>query len=236
MTNRTENNREKANTKIDTRNLRNGDWYWIHKAIIQKYTPKVGATGIAVYNFLASLTDKSQSCFPSQKYIAERLGYSRGTINKTIKLLERHGLISIDKKNRYHCVYHLLRCKAQETQVSSRRNSDVKQRNTNDNKLKRINNNIDNKYFSNSNFNSFKGFRPKNKQELLALDLAEALNDYQGLPLYLSYSKKYPETLLRKVLGKVKEIPDRKIKKSRGALFNHLIQKYVQKTPHNSRN
>ncbi len=121
---------EETNTKIEVRDLRNGNWYWIHRAVIKVYTPKIGATSIAVYNFLASCVDTRQSCFPSQKYIAEHIGYSRATVNKAIKLLERHGLVRIEKKDRYHCVYHLLkvsRCKAQETQMSSRGNSDVNQ-------------------------------------------------------------------------------------------------------------
>ncbi len=45
---------EETNTKIEVRDLRNGSWYWIHRAVIKEYTPKIGATGIAVYNFLAS--------------------------------------------------------------------------------------------------------------------------------------------------------------------------------------
>ena len=34
--------------------------------------------------------------------------------------------------------------------------------------------------------------------------------------------------LLRQTLGEVMEIPQERIKKSRAALFNHLIQKYAQ--------
>ncbi len=120
---------EETNAKIEVRDLRNGNWYWIHRAVIKEYTPKIGATGIAVYNFLASCVDTRQSCFPSQKYIAEHLGYSRATINKTIKILEENELISIEKRSRYHCVYHLLkvRCKDDETQKSSSGNSGVNQ-------------------------------------------------------------------------------------------------------------
>lgn len=70
-------------------------------------------------------------------------------------------------------------------------------------------------------------FKPKNEKELLAVDLAHELNDLASLPLYLSYAHKYPESLLRKVLGQVKEIPLIKIRKSRGALFNHLVKKYA---------
>ena len=81
-----------------------------------------------------------------------------------------------------------------------------------------------------------KKFKPKTKEELLALDTASALFDLENLALYLSYAKKYPEMLMRKILGKVKEIPDGKIKKSRGALFNYLMQKHGgAKAKNNSR-
>ena len=120
---------KKTNTKIEVRDLRNGNWYWIHRAVIKEYTPKIGATGIAVYNFLASCVDTYQSCFPSQKYIAENLSYSRATVNKAIQVLEENKLIRIEKRSRYHCVYHLLkvRCKEGKTQMSSEGNSDVNQ-------------------------------------------------------------------------------------------------------------
>lgn len=120
--------------------------------------------------------------------------------------------------------------------MSNRRNSDVAQVNTNNNKLKRNINNIDNedkKPFSSRTSNEF---IPKTREELLALDLAEGLNDIKALPLYLSYAKKYPEFLLRKVLGEVRDIPSEKIKKSRGALFNHLITKYAKGAFKNNRN
>jgi len=73
---------------IEIRDLRNGDWYWIHKAVIHEYAQKVGAIGIVVYNLLASLANSHQGCFPSQKYIARALGYSRSYVNETLKLLE----------------------------------------------------------------------------------------------------------------------------------------------------
>jgi hypothetical protein len=105
----------------------------------------------------------------------------------------------------------------------------------NDNDIKKdiLKDDIDNNNFSQSIFNSYKMFKPRTKTEQLALELAEALNDQNGLALYLSYTKKYPESFLRRILGVVKKIPNEKIKKSRGALFNHLIQKYAQQTPQN---
>jgi biotin operon repressor len=133
--------------RFDIRDLRNGGWYWIHKAVIQGYTQKVGAIGIAVYNFLASLADRGQGCFPSQKYIAKSLGYSRSYVNETLKVLERNKLIRIEKKGRYHCVYHLLkvRCQPERTQVSTIPNSGVNYSDTNNNKRTRNINNIDSK-------------------------------------------------------------------------------------------
>ena len=79
-------------------------------------------------------------------------------------------------------------------------------------------------------------FIPRNRVELLALDLAESLNDLEGIALYISYAQKYPESLLRRVLSEVKDIPDEKIKKSRGALFNHLVKHYGQKNYNNNWN
>jgi biotin operon repressor len=224
--------------KIEIRDLRNGDWYWVHKAVIREYAPKVGAIGIIVYDFLASLADRDQECFPSQKYIARALGYSRSYINETLKLLEKSGLIRIGKKGRYHRIYHLLklRCQPGRTQVSTIANSGVNQGDTNDNKITRIKNiDIDDLNLLESNFKAFGRSKPRAREELLAKDLARALKDPQGFPLYLSYAKRYPESLLRKVLGEVREIPDHKIKKSRGALFNHLIQKYAKETFKNIR-
>lgn len=93
--------------------------------------------------------------------------------------------------------------------------------------------NIEDKKISKSNLETFRGFKPRTKEEVLALDLALALDDYKALPLYISYSKRYPETLLRSILGQVKEIPPQEIKKSRGALFNYLIQKYDKQSKEN---
>jgi len=96
-----------------------------------------------------------------------------------------------------------------------------------------LNIDIDSKDFLDSPLKISKRFKPTNRQQLLALDLARELNDCKGLPFYLSCTKKYPESLLRKVLGRVKEVPSEKITKSRAALFNHMIQKYDQKDSQN---
>jgi biotin operon repressor len=216
-----------SESKTQIRELKNGKWFWIDKIIIQEYVPKIGTIGFIVYSFLASLADSNQSCFPSQKYIAERLGCSRSTVNKNIKVLVKYGLIKKERKNRYHYTYSLIeiRCKEEETQMLHAGNSDVSQIDTNDNKRIKNNTNIDKGKNWAPKFKTFKEFKPRTREELLAVDLAKALDDYKGLLLYISFAKKYPESLLRKILGQVKEIPQEKIKKSRGALFNYLVQR-----------
>lgn len=79
------------------------------------------------------------------------------------------------------------------------------------------------------------GYEVKTKTELLALDLATTLDDIQALPLYISYARKYPEHFLRRILGVVREIPPEKVKRSRGALFNFLVQKHGRQNKNNSR-
>ena len=76
----------------------------------------------------------------------------------------------------------------------------------------------------------FIGFRPNTREELFAMELAMRLSDTKSLALYISFAKKYDEATLRRFLGVVMEIPANKIKKSRGALFNYLIQKYAEET------
>jgi DNA-binding Lrp family transcriptional regulator len=227
-----------SNEKNEIRRLKNGDWYWINRRILNIHGQKLKASGLAVYNALASYANfKNQACFPTQKAIAELIGMSKRTVIRRIRELQELGLIGVEKKGN-RSVYHLLRPKVpKETQVGDKRDTrEVTPGNTNKNYITRINNNnIDNLNFHFLKSKTFKGFKPETREELLALDLAKGLNDLKALTLYLAYARKYPESLLRKVLGDVKEIPIKKIKKGRAALFNYLIKKYAQEASKNHR-
>jgi hypothetical protein len=61
-------------------------------------------------------------------------------------------------------------------------------------------------------------------QVAFAKEIADTLNDKDAFPLYLSYARKYSEKYLRKMLSKAMSIPDKKIKRTRGALFTFLVQ------------
>ncbi|MCW3120977.1 MAG: hypothetical protein JWQ38_469 [Flavipsychrobacter sp.] len=61
------------------------------------------------------------------------------------------------------------------------------------------------------------------KEERLAREIADALNDPDALPLYISFAEKYTEAHLRRLLQRVLSIPQDQIRKTRGALFTYLI-------------
>jgi hypothetical protein len=65
------------------------------------------------------------------------------------------------------------------------------------------------------------------QQELLAQEVAKELNDEAGIHLYRSYAAKYSERLLRNVLAEVTSLPQERITKGRGALFNYLVQHHA---------
>lgn len=57
----------------------------------------------------------------------------------------------------------------------------------------------------------------------LANEIANTLQDRDALPLYLKYTRQYNEVFLRRILAKVMNIEERKIRKTRGALFTFLV-------------
>lgn len=226
------------NKKIEIRHIRNGDWFWINKKVLQFFSRSLKSSGLAVYNVLASFANsKSQACFPTQKTIAELIGMSKRTVIRRIRELQELDLLAVEKR-RGRCLYRLLKPKVtKETQAGDKKDArEVTLGNTNKNYLTRINNNnIDNLNFHFLKSKAFKGFKPKTREELLALDIAKELNDLKFFSVYLSYTKKYPESLLRKLLAEVKEVKPEKIKKGRAALFNYLIKKHAQRASKNNR-
>jgi len=69
-------------------------------------------------------------------------------------------------------------------------------------------------------------YDPQTREEYLAQELAERLADPHGLPLYLKVARRYTESSIRHILGRVLEVPDERIRTSRGALFNWLIHRH----------
>ncbi|HTY11516.1 MAG TPA: helix-turn-helix domain-containing protein [Bacteroidota bacterium] len=217
----------------DIRKMEDGGWYWVSKPVIQEYAPKVGFLSACVYHLLASMADENQSCYPSQRYIAEKLGCCRSSVSRAVRKLKDQGLIRSNGKGRDHSVYQLLKVRSctSAIQVSHRCNSDDAPVDTNNTSLTRNNNNnVVSVKKINRRTDSNEEFKPQTKEELLALEIAQTLGDPRNPRKYLQYTKRYAESLLREVLSQVKQTPEEKIKKSRVALFVYLVNHYAKRS------
>jgi len=222
-----------SNQKI--RSIRDGNWYWIDRVILNIFGRELKSGGIAVHNVLASFSNsKTQSCFPSQETIAKLINVSRKTVIKNIRLLKKLNLISIEKKKGSSHYLLFKPCVTSKIKGCVKKDVSKEKDGYSINKyIKKNNNNIVSRKIFNSNSEKLKCFRPRSKEELLAFDISKALNDSKNFTLYLSYAKKYKEPLLRKILGDVKETPPAKIKSSRSALFNYLLKRYAKEASKN---
>jgi hypothetical protein len=75
-----------------------------------------------------------------------------------------------------------------------------------------------------------KGFKPKTREDLLALYVAQSLEDIKSLPFYLSCTESYPEDSIRKALNAVRKEAILKIKSRRSTFFKYLLQINGKKT------
>ena len=75
-----------------------------------------------------------------------------------------------------------------------------------------------------------KGFKPKTKEDLLALYVAQSLEDIKSLPFYLSCAKSYPEDSVRQALHAVRREAILRIKSRRSTFFKYLLQINGKKT------
>lgn len=64
------------------------------------------------------------------------------------------------------------------------------------------------------------------KEEKLAREIADVLNDTESLTVHIGFVEKYSEAFLRKTLQKVLSIPENQIRKTRGALFTYLVKQH----------
>jgi DNA-binding MarR family transcriptional regulator len=87
---------EVENQKIEVRDIRDSDWYWISRNVLEDFAPKIGVIGLALYNAYASYAREKGKAFPSQKTIAKKLGISLKTVRKYNKILVENNLIKIE--------------------------------------------------------------------------------------------------------------------------------------------
>lgn len=222
------------------RKIEDSTFVWSSKCILlDGYTEKIGAHGLAVYIVLATCANKNQECYPTEAYIAEMLNCSRNTVSKYLKRLVKQKIIKIKSRTRYRSTYQLLciKCPTGKHLRSKKEALDVQNLSTNENNERDYKEN-ETTLIKEKEIESM----PKIKKEApeiifhrlieenkLALRLAESLNDIKGLSFYLSVAQKYPQSVLLEILDHVNKMPERKIKKSRAHLFNYLITQHGRK-------
>lgn len=97
-----------SDDKIKVRDLRNGDWFWISKVLLDEYGSEIKPIGIAIYNCLAEHANQEGFCFPSHKLIADRIGSSVSSVQRGIRQMIKLGLIN-KKRRKFSNVYYLLK-------------------------------------------------------------------------------------------------------------------------------
>ncbi len=73
------------------------------------------------------------------------------------------------------------------------------------------------------------------KENLLAIEIAESLNDQKSLPLYLQMTNKYSAVFLREKLREALAVPPEKVRKNRGALFTWMVKNHAKYQEFHSR-
>ena len=80
--------------KIEVRDMRNGNWLWIHKFIVDSRVLSVYHK--QVYQALCYFSNnENQDCFPSHQTLAGIANVSEPTIRKYLNEIEEFGLIKI---------------------------------------------------------------------------------------------------------------------------------------------
>ncbi len=216
-----------------------------------KHSKQMGQS-IWLFLFLLLEADsKEGTLVKSVKEISREMGRPIGTIKKWLRVLKKHGYIQTQRADHSQFI-HIRNYKTTDRANQRQKidqNSSIKESqsapseegqkqprapyfNGNFAKVSDVLDRIDiNKYINidiDREINSFKNqkkeFVPRNKEGLLALDIARGLGDIKGIKYYFSVCKKYPEPIIRRIYNHVKELPDEKVK-NRGKLFNFLIQK-----------
>lgn len=96
--------------QIEVRDMRNGDWYWIHKSIINDYGEIIKAGGIAIYNILAlHVNSRNQKCYPGIRRMAMILGCGHQAVIRKIKQMEDLKLIKVERQTGHKSIYTLLK-------------------------------------------------------------------------------------------------------------------------------
>jgi len=199
-------------------------WFSLPKALFRNFSSILGVNGIAIYSLLAAYADTEFRSKLNYHKISQKIGCTNVEAVRALHMLEDLHLIKSEPENSKTKSYRLLWIppwgKLGEKML--KKSSPY-----------RIEYSINNKYDDDiDGLISRIIFKQKMNQfeeTQLAYELAEALNDKEAIQMYISYVHRFSESLLREMLVKVLSVPENKIRKTRGALFNYLIQQHAAK-------
>ncbi len=202
-------------------------WMTIPKVLFRSHSSMLGINGIAIYCLLAAYEDNEHKSKLNFHKISQKLDCRNSEVVRTLHMLEDLHLIRSEPVNNKTKYYRLLWVPHWGKLVGKK------------SKTYRIEYSINKKYDNDIdgtiNRLIFKTNMNQDEETQFAYELAEALDDKEAIQMYLSYVHRFSESLLREMLTKVLSIPDNKIRKTRGALFNYLMQQHATKTKYYSR-
>lgn len=70
--------------------------------------------------------------------------------------------------------------------------------------------------------------QPLQPLKRVARKIAKSFKDDANYRFYLAYCQRYPMKIIWRAFIEVQHIPPDRIRKSKGALFNYLVQKYAK--------
>jgi replication initiation and membrane attachment protein DnaB len=91
---------------IEIKDIRDQDGYSVSTRILNEYASKIGVIGFALY--LAYVIYSKDSVLPSEEKIAEKLMISMRTLRKYKRILEKYGLIKVEREGNREIIYIIL--------------------------------------------------------------------------------------------------------------------------------
>jgi transcription initiation factor IIE alpha subunit len=91
---------------IEIKDIRDRDGCWVSTKVLNEYASKVGVIGFALY--LAYVIYAKDLVLPSEEKIAEKLMISMRTLRKYKRILEKYGLIKVEREGDREIIYIIL--------------------------------------------------------------------------------------------------------------------------------
>lgn len=73
-------------------------WFWADNKILDVYAKEIGPHATLVYMALVRHLNADGQCWPSFQYLANMLGMSRRTVMRSIEVLDKAGLITVEER------------------------------------------------------------------------------------------------------------------------------------------